>query len=481
MIVARFDEARPVLEEAVAVAVSAGDDATQGNALTSLGVALGYIGDFESGLRNLRAGREIAIRLGSAEEVGRADGNLIDLLVHVGARFDEAARLASDAFTFLEESYAASSYGVLNLSEGAGALIRLGRWEEADALLERARGYVASGAPEILLNERLALLEVDRGQLDGAAERIAFLRRLIGGSADPQWTLPFVELCAELALWQRRPKDAQDEIEQALRRLQLSLEPGNRGPFDAGNISRLGPVIALAVRAAADQAELVGGRPEAQSAEIRRVMSGYLDLMRAIDGENRRRRSSQVRLAGAWLRLCEAEGGRALGEPSSEAWSDAAVAFASLEMPYQQAYARWREAEARLAVRGPRGHAVGALVEAHRLATQLGAEPLRGEIEGVARRARVDLDRKRDAADRPPKPAAAFGLTVRELEVLDLLVAGLTNREIGDRLFVSPKTVSAHVEHILGKLGVSRRMEAAAIAHRLGLIDARKSPEQTAP
>jgi DNA-binding NarL/FixJ family response regulator len=120
-------------------------------------------------------------------------------------------------------------------------------------------------------------------------------------------------------------------------------------------------------------------------------------------------------------------------------------------------------------------------VDAHRLATQLGAEPLRAEIEAVARRARIDLDRQRQAADRPPKLDAAFGLTTRELEVLDLLVDGLTNREIGSRLFVSPKTVSAHVEHILAKLGASRRLEAAAIAHRLGLIEARKPPGNSAP
>ena len=251
--------------------------------------------------------------------------------------------------------------------------------------------------------------------------------------------------------------------------------------FRSDQVRLVGPVIALAVRAEADKADLVGGRPDAQSGEIRRVTSGYLALMREIDAENRRGRPSLVRLAGAWLRLCEAEQGRVLGEPSPEAWSAAAVAFASLEMPYQQAYARWREAEAHLAARGPRGHAVGALVEAHRLATQLGAEPLRGEIEGVARRARVDLDRQRQAADRPPKPDAAFGLTARELEVLDLLVAGLTNREIGGRLFISENTAGVHVSNILGKLGVSRRMEAAAIAHRLGLIEARKPLEQRTP
>ena len=481
MTVARSREARQVLEEAITVAAAAGTDATEANALTSLGVVLGYLGDFESGRQKLAASREIAIRLGSAVEVGRADGNLIGLLVHVGGRFDEAARLASETFTYLQESYLASFYGVLALSEGAGALIRAGRWEEADELLGRAQGYLSSGVPEIFLNERLALLEVGRGRQDAAAQRIALVRRLIGGSTDPQWNLPLAELSAELALWQRRPEDAQDEIAHALGRLELSLELGDRGGFDPGNISRLGPVIALAVRAEADQAELVRGRPDAQSDEIRRVTSRYLALMREIDAENRRGRPSLVRLAGAWLRLCEAEQGRVLGEPSSEAWSEAAVAFASREMPYQQAYARWREAEAYLAARGPRGHAVGALVEAHRLATQLGAEPLRGEIEGVARRARVDLDRERRAVDRPPKSDAAFGLTARELEVLDLLVAGQTNREIGLRLFISENTAGVHVSNILGKLGVSRRMEAAAIAHRLGLIEARKPPENSAP
>jgi DNA-binding CsgD family transcriptional regulator/tetratricopeptide (TPR) repeat protein len=481
MIVARFSEARPVLEQAVALAASAGADAIESNALTSLGVALGYLGDFESGRQMLRASREIAIRLGSAEAVGRADGNLIDLLVHIGARFDEAARLASDAFTFLQTSHVASSYGVLNLSEGAGALIRLGRWDEADALLGRARGYVSSGVPEIILNERLALLEVLRGRQDAAAERIALLRRLVGGSTDPQWTWPFVELSAELALWQRRPKDARDEIAQALRRLGGSDAGtfGAGGVFDAGNISRLGPVMALALRAEADQAELLGGK-DAQHDEIRRIASGYMALLRRFDPEYRRGRHA-ARLGGAWLRLCEAENGRVLGEPSWEAWSEAAVAFAGLEMPYQQAYARWREAEALLAVRGSRARAVGALVEGYRLATRLGAEPLRAEIEGVARRARVDLDRERSAVDRPPKSDAAFGLTRRELEVLDLLVAGLTNREIGGRLFISENTAGVHVSNILGKLGVSRRVEAAAMAHRLGLIEAPKPPEHTAP
>jgi DNA-binding CsgD family transcriptional regulator len=72
-----------------------------------------------------------------------------------------------------------------------------------------------------------------------------------------------------------------------------------------------------------------------------------------------------------------------------------------------------------------------------------------------------------------PRPGAGagetFGLSKRELEVLGLISQGRTNREIGDRLFISQKTVGVHVGNILAKLGVSGRVEAAAVAIRLGL------------
>ena len=69
------------------------------------------------------------------------------------------------------------------------------------------------------------------------------------------------------------------------------------------------------------------------------------------------------------------------------------------------------------------------------------------------------------------KPARAdtFGLSRREHEVLALISEGRTNREIGERLFISQKTVGVHVGNILSKLGVSGRVEAAAVAIRLGL------------
>jgi DNA-binding CsgD family transcriptional regulator len=65
------------------------------------------------------------------------------------------------------------------------------------------------------------------------------------------------------------------------------------------------------------------------------------------------------------------------------------------------------------------------------------------------------------------------GLSEREVEVLRLVVAGLTNRQIGDALVISLNTVARHVSNIFAKTGVANRAEAASFAHRHGLIAAR--------
>jgi DNA-binding CsgD family transcriptional regulator len=67
-------------------------------------------------------------------------------------------------------------------------------------------------------------------------------------------------------------------------------------------------------------------------------------------------------------------------------------------------------------------------------------------------------------------PADPYGLSPRERDVLALLVEGRSNREIGAVLFISEKTASSHVTHILDKLGVASRGAAAALAVRGGLV-----------
>jgi DNA-binding CsgD family transcriptional regulator len=69
----------------------------------------------------------------------------------------------------------------------------------------------------------------------------------------------------------------------------------------------------------------------------------------------------------------------------------------------------------------------------------------------------------------PAAELARFGLTEREREVLVRLAADRSNPEIARELFISAKTASVHVSNILAKLGASGRVEAAAVAHRLGI------------
>jgi DNA-binding NarL/FixJ family response regulator len=84
--------------------------------------------------------------------------------------------------------------------------------------------------------------------------------------------------------------------------------------------------------------------------------------------------------------------------------------------------------------------------------------------------ATVDLNAAQGAVDALPDPTAAdVGLTKREREVLHLLTAGLSDREIADALVISPRTAGYHVSNLLGKLGVDSGTAAVAFALRHGL------------
>jgi DNA-binding NarL/FixJ family response regulator len=117
-----------------------------------------------------------------------------------------------------------------------------------------------------------------------------------------------------------------------------------------------------------------------------------------------------------------------------------------------------------------------ALSDALATAERLGAAPMATELAAFARRSRLRPEeggppvrgrRPPEGEDGEPDPAAAFGLTPREVDVLGLLIEGRTDRQIAEALFISPHTVGIHVSRILGKLGVTSRTEAASVAYRL--------------
>jgi DNA-binding CsgD family transcriptional regulator len=100
------------------------------------------------------------------------------------------------------------------------------------------------------------------------------------------------------------------------------------------------------------------------------------------------------------------------------------------------------------------GAAANLAVDARSIASRLDSAPLAARADALQR-----LARGRVAVDEPWRP-----LTAREFAVARLVTEGLTNGEIADSLGIAPKTASSHVEHILAKLGASRRAEIAAWA-----------------
>ena len=144
----------------------------------------------------------------------------------------------------------------------------------------------------------------------------------------------------------------------------------------------------------------------------------------------------------------------------------------ALCFPYPAAHARWRLSHALLSRSGSSAEASQELRSALAAADALGAKALARQIRELGARARVDLQpvpsNEPPGAREPATPGTSAGLTARERQVLELLAEGLTNRRIAKSLFITEKTVSVHVTHILEKLQVTNRSQAGAIARGHG-------------
>jgi DNA-binding CsgD family transcriptional regulator len=146
------------------------------------------------------------------------------------------------------------------------------------------------------------------------------------------------------------------------------------------------------------------------------------------------------------------------GDELAGKWAAAAATWRRLGCPY----------DAALALAEVDDHE--SLKQAHEALLELGA---RAAAAVVARRLRERGARYVPSGPRASTRSNAAGLTARELDVLPLLVEGLRNAEIAERLFLSPRTIDHHVSAILRKLNVQRRGQAATAAERLGLREDR--------
>jgi DNA-binding CsgD family transcriptional regulator len=434
-----------------------------------LGWCLLLEGDIEAGLAAIRRALEAATTTASGRLEGRypvgpalAHMHLAAALELVG-RCDEAQAVALAGVQIAATQGVARTFGSTLLAGAARAHYQLGRWMEADAVASRALEHGAIGSGRIALLAVRALVAVGQGRDEDAAEALADADALIDTTTPLDIRRWLVAAHAERAIWQGHAVDA-------LARLAiLADDPGARGfaaPSGPPAIldASIPLLLTLGARACADLAleERATGTGEAFSRVAGQQLEGSLDRVR-------RRKA----LAAAWagdLAMTRAELDRAEGDASSRVRRWRAAAEALGDRPYRCAYAHWRLAEALLARRDGREMAAAEIEAALALAEPLVARPLLAELRGLARRARMAVTSKPDGlVVTPEKEERPFGLTSRELEVLVLLADGMSNQEIADELFISPKTASVHVSNIYGKLGVESRVAAATTAHALGL------------
>jgi ATP/maltotriose-dependent transcriptional regulator MalT len=458
MLHGRSEESRSRCEEAISIARRIGDRAEEGRALNSLGCDDLFVADRRKAEERLREAMRIAGDC-APHDLWRAYANLAEVLDHDG-RVEEAVELGIEGAE-VARSLGQRAWGAFIVGSTAERLVRLGRFDEAEACARSGLDAVQEGIDLGILFCILGEVALHRGNVEQAQMQLEHAVEAAGGAGDLLTGAFLTHALARLAI-------ARGESDQAAKLIEDAL--GRSGDFEY--VFYTAPGYALAVRARADQAERARSLGDANaSADAEKSAAGPMERFKRLL-EPARWVESPPPDSLARFALATAEIGRLKGQSSPESWSEAAERWEKLGFPIEHAYARWRQAEAALAAGEAKAEASEALRESARLAADYGATLLGTEIEALARRARIELqDRAEPRSVQAPSPQDnRFGLTERELEVLALLVEGHTNREIGETLFISTKTASAHVSHILAKLDVRTRVEAATAAHRLGFV-----------
>ncbi|WP_239097010.1 helix-turn-helix transcriptional regulator [Asanoa ferruginea] len=526
--ISRIDRAEGarIASLARAAAESLGDVAAAVNATLTLGRVCSRLVAGEIGLAELREAEERARSIGDVEQLVHAQVNISDALFEVGDYAGSAKTAAAGTRDAAKVGVDRSS-GAFLRSNHAEALVALGRWDEAEAICaESARfdppGHLGLHWLQIRANLRLARGDASAPEVIGRA--LAFLRRpyvsaqhrlpllvlqveaalSVGDAAaaasaahgglsasdligNPRYTWPLLAVSARAAV-------AADDagLRSSIEALAAELEclyPADRAyaAQTHASFAAAPPGSAVAgARAAGSAVEVPGGSLGAGSAAPggslgagSTALGGSLGAGSTAPGGSLGAGSAVAApgaagAAGVGAAAGAASGSRVAGSavpgqrgaPETAAaarrsWATAVEAWRTDGQPYALARALVAFAEALAAV-GDRAAAGEALEEAGALAADLDARPLRDEVARLARR--VGL---RGAVGAGPDV-----LTAREREVLRLVAVGHSNSRIATELYLSPKTVSVHVSRIIAKLEVTNRIEAAAVAHRLGLLGA---------
>ncbi len=446
------DQAREALQLAAEVPGSTSEVVL---ASAALGYSEAWLEDPEAGLAVMRQALETAERSGRPEDVACAYLHLAELLTGPLNLLEEGVVVARRGAERVAELGLGRTWETRLLAIATNGLFRVGQWAEAEKVVAAALRHRPSGADAVELLLARCRLSVGYGDVEASDRDLeAVATMLAGGGA--RHVLPMLILRAGLAMWQGRHDLARQAVQRGLTE------------------SRSDDVIVLATLA------WHGLRAEAEAHASRTVAVDPTAVRRLREVVDRVTRKSEqagapVRyVADGFLALCAAELSRLDGRGDPELWARSAAEWDRRNHPYPAAYSRLRQAEALLARRSRPATAGRLLRQAYQTAQALGAVPLSSEIRTLAGRARVTLE-ERPAADPRPAPRQRTApaavpavdelaaLTAREREVLAAVAEGLTNREIGQRLFISERTIGVHVSHIFDKLQVRTRVQASAI------------------
>jgi DNA-binding NarL/FixJ family response regulator len=454
----RADQARAAARAAKAPWVEADAMVTLGLISEQTGRHNEAVGLYARAHRQARSTAMLGVELRAAFQLARATLEWGDLA--------EASRTAHQGMRRAEEAgVGLAPYGLDLQYLHYLAHFADGSWDHAQEVADTFTVRVSSIA-EARLSAMALFLDVARGS-EGVAERRAWLEPFF--AADRFTEYIGRGLLAEHALWQGDAAAAVAQAETTIR----AVAAWDEG-YGPGTI-RVAAIGLSAIADRARQARAAGDEDRAGAAQAAaRSMLEIARLGAAYDW----RPNFELGVEGrGWLARAEAEWRRAEGDNDPAAWRAVVDAFGA-GFIYETARSRWRLAEA-LAETGDREAAAREWLLASRAAERLRAAPLQAALADLGRRARLG-HAPAGQGDSPGGPGDApcsgpggrgplAGLTPRELEVLRLLAAGQSNREIGAELFIAPKTASVHVSNILAKLGAASRTEAAAIAHRQGV------------
>jgi DNA-binding CsgD family transcriptional regulator/tetratricopeptide (TPR) repeat protein len=413
-----------------------------------LGAARADVGAVADGAALCRAAVAAA---NSAYTRALATAYLGIVLVEAG-EYQEAVSVALDGGGDARRAGLDRSFGAYFDSEAAEGLMRLGRWDDADAVLadRYAAGMEAFHPGRARVVVTAAVLAARRGDQATALERLDQTRsRPVDPFHEPLIEAGAAEAHLALGDWARALDAAERGWTAAVarRRRWWMVRFAMFSTWAA--VERA--LDDMARRVPVDVVELAGRLTE-------RLDRARIDVT-SEDGEVAPIVAAQLAHGVAMV--------TSLTGADPDAWAVAADRWGLLGDRWMAAEARLREAEASVSVGDAAGAAL-ALRAAHTTALELTSAMLLGRVESVSRRTRISVE-STEIVTVDERSADRLGLTPREAEVLAHVAAGRTNRQIGEELYVSEKTASVHVSNILRKLGVSTRVEAAAVAQRLGI------------